>query len=487
MVVIGVPAKDGHGVPVVDYIAEELSKIHGLTTTRSSFELANWQPAENSIYKSAHLKVGNSSLDVAGSIAYSLPTNGTEISGQLVYYNSSVNLSSIDLRGKIVVRDYTYLSLPTSVFASFSYSVTADVNNQSLYTRPFLTPPNADLLACSLGGAAGYISAFNISRDQLEGYYSGHAGTHWLVPGVFTGAEQYQELREAAAANSTASIRIDATSGTVTVPRLMATLPGLSSDTIVIATHTDGVTYVQENGPAALLKLAEYLAALPLSARAKTIKFAFEASHLAYQRDSDKTLALALDTDYDTANGTTAFVIALEHLGTRAIETSPATNGAAGNVLNYSGLGEPILWGVGEVQVAIDAVVNIATSRNLDSTIVAPGFPPANPAGKVPTYPSMGGLGTYYTNALLPTMSLISGPWSLWAPGFGAEALDYDRLRTQYLAIGDAVLQLSQYSRTELAGNYTRFRHERAAGQATTITINTDDAQFITGPGPVYY
>ncbi|PIA88759.1 hypothetical protein CB0940_07940 [Cercospora beticola] len=480
------PGSPNH-LKVIKYITRQLRSIPGVTFTKSDFELANWQPAHNSIYRAAQLKIGDEAVDVAGAIAYSLPTNGSAISGQLMYLDPNANISTIDLKGKIIVRDYSNLAIPTSLFQSIAYYASADATLNPTYSRPFLTPPHADLLAASLGGAAGYVSAFNVSRKQLEGYYSGHSGTHWLVPGVFTGAEQYLQLREAAEKNLTASIRIDAKSGRVKVPRLMATLPGLSNETIVIATHTDGVTYVQENGPAALLTLLKYFAALPIRARVKTLKFAFEASHLAYQLDSDKLLAKSLDADYDQANGTTAFVIAIEHLGSREIESYPAPNGTYGNVLNYTGRGEAILWAVGEVQQAIDGVIDIAKNRSLDNVVVSPGFPPANPPNMVPTYPSMGGLGTYYTNALLPTMSLISGPWSLWAPSFGAEAVDYDRLRIQHIAIGDAVLMLSQFSKEQLAGNYTEFRRLRAAGTANTTTINYDDAQFITTPDGVYY
>ena len=403
----------------------------------------------------------------------------------MTYLAPSANISAIDLRGKIIVRDYTLLAVPEQLITGTAYHVSSDVPANGTYTRPFVTPPNADLLACSLGGCAGYVSAFNVSRDQLEGYYTSHSGTHWLVPGIFTGAEEYQELLQAAQSNQTASIRIDATTDTVKVPRLHATLPGQSNETIVVATHTDGDTYVQENGPAALLTLARYFASLPLSDRPKTLKFAFEASHLAYQKDSDKLLAVALDENYDNANDTTAFVIAIEHLGTREIEQIPAPDGKYGNVLNYTGRGESILWSVGPVQNAIDSVVNIATSRNLDNTIVAPGFPPAN-ENAVPTYFSMGGLGTYYHDALLPTMALISGPWSLWAPSFGEEALDYDRLRLQHMAIGDAIMALSQFSKEELRGNYTEYRQQRAMG-ATTSDINYVSAQFITSPNGTYY
>ncbi|PPJ51569.1 hypothetical protein CBER1_09882 [Cercospora berteroae] len=218
----------------------------------------------------------------------------------------------------------------------------------------------------------------------------------------------------------------------------------------------------RRDGPAALLTLLKYFAALPIEARSKTLKFAFKASHLAYQLDSDKLLAKSLDADYDQANGTTAFVIAIEHLDSREIESSPAPNGTYGNVLNYTGRGEAILWAVGEVQEAIDGVVDIAKNRSLDNVVVSPGFPPANPPNTVPTYRSMGGLGSYYTNALLPTMALISGPWSL-------------------------VDALSKFSKSQLAGNYTEFRRLRAAGTANTTTINYEDAQSITTPDEVYF
>jgi hypothetical protein len=47
---------------------------------------------------------------------------------------------------------------------------------------------------------------FNISRAQLESYYDGHAGIHWLVPGLYIGAEQYQTVTNAAASGKSAFI-----------------------------------------------------------------------------------------------------------------------------------------------------------------------------------------------------------------------------------------------------------------------------------------
>lgn len=400
----------------------------------------------------------------------------------MIYLNSNANISTTDVRGKIIIRDFVIPPVPTELITGIAYHASADATEEATYARPYLSPVQVDLLAASFGGAAGFISAINASRDQMEGYYTHHSGTHWLVPGVFIGADAYSTLLEAAAKNGTASIRVDAQYSTKRVPRFWATLPGQSNETIVLATHTDGVTYVQENGPVALLTLARYFASMPLSARKKTIRFDFEASHLAYQLDSDKLLAKSLDATYDNANDTTAFVIAIEHLGSR--EILPMANSST-NELAYTGKSEALLWSVGPSQHAIDSVVNIAESRNLNNTVVAPGFPPGNDDA-VPKYFSMGGLGSYYHSALLPTAALITGPWSLWAPNFGADALDYDLLRVQHMAIGDAVLALSEYSKAELAGNYTQYRERRAMGAMTNM-INYETDQFITSPDNVYY
>lgn len=301
----------------------------------------------------------------------------------LMFLDSAANISAMDVRGKILVRDFSVPPVPIELITSIAYHLSPDTNDTTTtYARPYLAPVSPDLLAASLGGAAGFISAINASREQLEGYYTTHAGTHWLVPGVFTGADSYETLREAARNNGTASIRIDAKTDTKRVPRFWATLPGQSNETIVVATHTDGVTYVQENGPVALLTLARYLASLPLSARKKTIKFAFEASHLAYQLDSDKLLAKELDATYDNANDTTAFVIAIEHLGAR--EILPIANSST-NELEYTGRSEALLWSVGPSQHAIDSIIGIVEARDLNNTVVAPGFPPAS-AESVPEY-----------------------------------------------------------------------------------------------------
>lgn len=74
------PGSPDH-LSTVDYIRQHLARIPGLEIEESSFQLANWQPVQNSMYTSAHLQVEGEKVDVASAIAYSLPTNGSAVSG----------------------------------------------------------------------------------------------------------------------------------------------------------------------------------------------------------------------------------------------------------------------------------------------------------------------------------------------------------------------------------------------------------------------
>nr|GFD54126.1 hypothetical protein [Tanacetum cinerariifolium] len=98
-----------------------------------------------------------------------------------------------------------------------------------------------------------------------------------------------------------------------------------------------------------------------------------------------------------------------------------------------------------------------------DRVIVAPGISKPD-RSRVPTYSSFGGIGSYYHNALLPTTSLISGPWSLWAPRFGSSAVDVSRLRAQTLATGDVYLALDKIPRKQILGGYAEYRRRRENG-----------------------
>lgn len=98
------PGSPGH-LKAVNYIRQELASIPGLEIEESEFQLANWQPAGDSMYTSAHLQVENATIDVVSAIAYSLPTNGSALSGRFHRQNTCdvVSLTSFPSQGNCCI------------------------------------------------------------------------------------------------------------------------------------------------------------------------------------------------------------------------------------------------------------------------------------------------------------------------------------------------------------------------------------------------
>ena len=66
-----------------------------------------------------------------------------------------------------------------------------------------------------------------------------------------------------------------------------------------------------------------------------------------------------------------------------------------------------------------------ADAPKTDAATAAPAAAATDaPAPKIPVHNSFGGEGTEYQQHLLPTISLVTGPWTLYNPAFGMEAID---------------------------------------------------------------
>ena len=76
---------------------------------------------------------------------------------------------------------------------------------------------------------------------------------------------------------------------------------------------------------------------------------------------------------------------------------------------------------------------------------------------------------------------MISGPWSLYDPVFGRKAIDFNRMRSQVLAAGDAILALDGLPREQVYGDYTAYQQQAAQGAPTCPTQPLP--QFAPGPG----
>ncbi|WP_086822999.1 hypothetical protein [Allokutzneria sp. NRRL B-24872] len=420
---------------VVDWLEQRVRRMPGFTTKSEELRIQRWQPRGGDIVEAGSLRVAGRQVAVAGAIPYSLSTNGK---GPLTYLPMTSPITVENARGKVVLRDFPAV-------------------DRGHVAEPEL---NRDLVDAGLAGAAGLIIAFDFPREQVKGYWDPHTGTHYRVPGVFVGVDEAERLKGSTGAQ--ASVSVHARTDGASTRTLIATLPGKTKERVVIGTNTDGNTWVQENGTAAMLALADYFSGLPMRCRTRTIEFVFATGHLHRSVEGTEHRARILDREYD--QGTVAYAMVLEHLGTREIQAAPRANGP-GRELRLTGAAEQSAWFVGN-QVLGETVIQAVTRRSVQRTFVLPGADAADPA-RVPQHCSFGGLGTHYQSHLIPAVATISGPWSLWAPSFGASAVDHARMRDQVLAAGDTVLALNGVSRDRIAGDYPAQRQARAAGART--------------------
>jgi hypothetical protein len=468
------------------WLAREFRQIPGMTVRSDFYSISRWQPSPaapgktpgRDLARAGGLKIvgaagSPSSSPVAGAVPYTVPTRNSGRSGRLVYIRNGAGITQANARGKIIVSELPPTPIPYAFFGVVAHYLTPDVPGSGNYDRPYIRPIDQILIDAGRAGAVGVVFPWEVPRAQVKSYFDPHSGTRFRVSAVYVGNEQAAMLKQRAEEGRTARIIVRAKWDRARTRNIIATLPGQSRPRIVVNTHTDGATWVQENGSAGVLALARYLGRLPKRCRHRTLQFALTSAHLGFRNDGTFRYARRLDRDYD--KGTVDFVMVMEHLGTREILPS-----GPNNRLRYTGKGEVIAWSVGEeTPVLVNAAITGVKRRKLDRTAVLKGVE-AGDSSRVPEFCSQGGLGSNFQPHLIPTMSTITGPWSLWAPSFGSRAIDFKRMRREVLAMGDVARALDRVSPAKIAGSYVAERKERAAGKKTCTPFRPP----AVAPGP---
>ena len=409
----------------------------------------------------------------AGAVHWSKPTSRTGgANGKLVYLPADQPITAESSAGKVVIRDFQIGSLPFgAVGPLLGLYLTPDLEGYTDYSRPYLSPnAHTDLMDASLAGAAGVIYTFDVPGKQVRGYYDPHVGTLYRVPAVFVGSAQATRLKALAAQGSSARVTVRAKVARKKTRNLIARLPGQSSEKIVLVANTDGNSWVQEDGVIGMLAFGRYYANLPKACRPRTLELVFSSAHDGFRNDGLQ--------HHHLDKKKTAFGFAIEHLGTR--EILPTGDGANRH-LEFTGIADPALFGAGDSDALRQTAVAATKRRHLPRTAVLKGLGVPNP-NQAPPICSMGGLGNFFHPNLVPTLAMISGPWSLYDPVFGRKAIDFGQMRSQVLAAGDSILALDGLPRAEIAGDYPALQAELDAGTKTACPTETFP-QFAPGPG----
>jgi hypothetical protein len=456
------PGSDAHEA-TMDRLEEQFAAVPGMVVETETYPMQRWQPTPEAedgtgrdLAAAGGLRVGGEDVPVAGAVPFSVPTDEEGASAPMVFVGPDEEITAANASGRVVVTWVAPVSIPYGVFSAIGHHLTPDLPTEGDYDRPYLRNTDGVLTDAGLAGAVGVVFLWEVPTDQILGYWQPHSGTRHHVSAVFVGSDEATEVEAAARAGEDASVVVRAEWDDTEARNIIATLPGASEERIVVNTHTDGVTWVQENGAAGALALARYLARLPEGCRERTVQFALTANHLGYEADGTFPYGEQLDEDFD--EGTVAFVVSMEHLG--STEVLPGDDGR----LELTGETDLFAWvAPQESEALVQASIDAVERREVRRTAILKGVE-APVDGRLPPFCSQGGLGSNFNGLLIPSIGAISGPWTLWTNAFGEDAIDAEHMRSQVLALGDVVRSLDATPRDEIAGDYLAMREARAEG-----------------------
>jgi len=459
----------------IDWVDGQLNTIPGLQ--RDDIPITIDRQLETGASLSVNTTGGPVSFPVAGAVPYSL---ATDASAPLVHVPTGTAINTVDVAGRIVVRDSPPGTIPNALFFAVGYYVhdpDLSFDHAGNYERDWLNAAQriTDLTHAQDGGAAGLVLVHQLPRDQVRNSYAPYPGEYWQIPALYLGVDEGTQLEQMLASGEaqTGQLAISATRDRQATTRtLVARLPGASNERIVVESHTDGMNPVWDNGPIALLALARYFAALPIECRPRTIEFVFTTAHLYLSQAGAFQYAKILDSDYD--KGTVALVVALEHLGAQEYVATPRTDGP-GRRLQASGQSEMFAIFSMESPLLVSALTQQVVAHDLRRSWILRGADA--PQAGFPPHRSFGGEGGPYREQVVPTIAAITGPWTLFDPAFGMELVDFGLMRRQAMAFGDVILSVADKPRELIAGADTAYRAGRDA-TAPSADSSTPAAQL---------
>ncbi|MEV4580947.1 M28 family peptidase [Nonomuraea jabiensis] len=251
------------------WLAERLQEF-GLEVTLEPVEVRRWQPG------TGLLRLGDGTSWTGMPLPHTAPTGG--LRGRIARL--------ADARpGDIVVDEVTFSELPQSYVKTLATSAydPEGVFDTLVQTIPF-GPRMMEVVEPALAaGAAGFVGALTGLPWETRDYYVPYDAVERPIPALWLSGTDARRLL--ARLPCEGELIAESATDTVITHNVVATLPGNSAHTVIVASHHDApwASAVEDaSGLALVLATARHWACVPVEERPHNLTFLLTSGHMAH-------------------------------------------------------------------------------------------------------------------------------------------------------------------------------------------------------------
>jgi hypothetical protein len=413
------------------YIAFLESKMRSLGLvdfTRYTFTYPYWATTEWPDKSGWSLSSNGASVEVASYATNSGTTAAAGVTGQMIVYDPTLPAAQrptlAQMAGKIVVIKHPAYSTQTTPLTSnalFDYEFRTD-NDRFPVTPGQIVPASVDadyrnrsqlstattygINVCQAAGALAAICVLDMSPLAAAGARQHGTPRQYNCPGVLLDRKAGVQVLADAAAGKSATVKLVATITDTRPAQLVAYLPGKNygkdnDQKLLMVTHTEGQSNVEDNGSLGILGVLKYYAQIPQAQRPRTIMVYLDNRH--FVAGAKSAYPYDYMEDFPDAHKGLVGGLAMEHFGGMQFNE-------VGD--DYKATGWPAHTSIYSFPnpLAVETATAVAKEVNLRRAIVAT--------------PSATGLGSVYS-----TLGVNGLPQGFWfGPGFMTPFVENGRL-----------------------------------------------------------
>ncbi|GAA2628940.1 hypothetical protein SMC26_29735 [Actinomadura fulvescens] len=422
----------------VDHLAERMEQVGIRDVQADQTPLNRWEPSTWGLDVIGGQDAGP--VDVAWYVPYSGSTGPDGVTAPLSAHprRDTIGIVKVDpWRIPYLLMDLIDWDAPWQPKHHPGY------NPAEIYNRPWSGGMSAAkaLDDYKKAGALGLVIVLDLPRDVARGQYLPYDGIIRGLPSLIVDRDTGARLMKAAGSGAQVRIRLRAAVTRVTTPNLYGIIPGASDELVMLHSHTDGTNGLEENGPEAILAMAQYLARIPRRHLPRSILVVMATGHMAGTMGTDAFLR----RHADGMVARTAAAMSLEHLGAR-----PWLPDANGDYRIAPGYETAICF-----TSPHPAMINAARRAQLrskvgDARVMRPFLPDTRLESPSGFWWPGDGEGLWRISAL-PSLQFITGPAYLLNANMPTmQFVDTHAMRRQAIAFTNAALELANTPRTQL-------------------------------------